>query len=100
MSLSEIPKEWDNSRAMKETDVTWIFTVDNDETDISVNEKENSSGYRESANSQAQSHEASRKNSVKTGDESRLYLFVLLLVSSGIFAVAVAKNKKEGDGHD
>lgn len=96
----EIPKEWDNSRAMKETDVTWIFTVDNDETDISVNEKENSSGYRESANSQTQSHEASRKNSVKTGDESRLYLFVLLLVSSGIFVVAVAKNKKEGDGHD
>ena len=85
---------------MKETDVTWIFTVDSDDTGVSVNEKGNSSGYEESANSPGQSHEASRKNSVKTGDESRLYLFVLLLVSSGIFAVAVAKNKKEGDEHD
>ena len=90
----EIPKEWDNSKALKQTDITWIFAVE---------EEQETDGIGGESARDGQTHRAAaektagftKKDSVKTGDTSPVEIFlVLLLVSGGM--IWMIRMKKGG----
>ena len=93
----EIPKEWDNAWALKKTDVSWIFTVydQNSAADDDNGLKENASGSSSGANSQAavKNTESKQKTSVKTGDNMPVEIMLLLLLGAGISIPVIRKWK-------
>ena len=93
----EIPKEWDNAWALKKTDVSWIFTVydQNSAADDDSGLKENASGSSSGANSQAavKNTESKQKTSVKTGDNMPVEIMLLLLLGAGISIPVIRKWK-------
>lgn len=82
----KIPTDWDNSFALKQTDVTWTFAVGEE-----VQEKEEKS-EENMANEKAHS---SGKDNVKTGDSSPVGLLIVLMISSGL-AVVILRFLKGG----
>ena len=93
----EIPKEWDNAWALKNTDVSWIFTVRDKDSGEGRSEKEKESGTEQSYESSSQASYkdtgGKQKTSVKTGDSMPLELMLLLLLSAGI-SIPVIKRWK------
>ena len=93
----EIPKEWDNAWALKKTDVSWIFTVydQNSAADDDNGLKENASGSSSGVNSQAavKNTESKQKTSVKTGDNMPVEIMLLLLLGAGISIPVIRKWK-------
>lgn len=94
----EIPAEWDNRMAQKKTDVTWIFTVNEEEKTSSSD----STGGSESGESTARpavtrDNGSKQADHVKTGDSSATELLLLLLLASGGM-VLVIKAWKGGRG--
>lgn len=80
----EIPAEWDNRMAQKAADVTWIFTVSENEeeqpSDTRKKENENSGSPVRTKNTGSK-----KAGHVKTGDSSEIeFLIVLLLASGGL----------------
>ena len=108
----EIPAEWDNRMAQQKTDITWIFTVNENEGSSSnssggASDHEDSSAKRKPSESPqtknnstqkaAQTKNGSaetgktKKEQVKTGDHSGIeILLVLLLCSGGVILVIKA----------
>lgn len=84
-SLS-IPSEWDNSYALRDAEVQWIFTVNE------TPEKENGSGKSQSADHK----KAQKTSSVKTGDFSKPEALFTLLLSSGTVILTVFICRKGG----
>ena len=94
----EIPAEWDNRMAQKKTDVTWIFTVNEEEKTSSSD----STGGSESGESTARpavtrDNGSKQADHVKTGDSSATELLLILLLASGGM-VLVIKAWKGGRG--
>ena len=85
-----VPKEWDNSYALREADVQWIFSVSEEDG------KTEQDGGKTPYNTDAEIHTAEAKSAVKTGDRSAVETGVLLLVFSsmtvlGILAVLICR---------
>lgn len=85
-----VPKEWDNSYALREADVQWIFSVSEEDS------KTEQDGGKTPYNTDAEIHTAEAKSAVKTGDRSAVETGVLLLVFSsmtvlGILAVLICR---------
>ena len=59
-----VPKEWDNSYALREADVQWIFSVSEEDG------KTEQDGGKTPYNTDAEIHTAEAKSAVKTGDRS------------------------------
>lgn len=72
----KIPADWDNSRALQKTDVTWTFA-----TEGSKKKEQEESRSDNTADTRAVS---SGKESVKTGDVSPVRLMWAILISSGL----------------
>lgn len=87
----EIPSEWDNSYALKKTDVTWIFsTSEQDDGDGGSGPDGNAgSGSTEQKNSGYQAQK------VKTGDSSPIEIVIAVLLCSGA-GIAVLCIRKGG----
>ena len=84
-SLS-IPSEWDNSYALRDAEVQWIFTVN-----------ENSEKKTGSGKSEASGHKKAQKvSSVKTGDFSQPEAAFMILLSSGAVILTVFICRKGG----
>lgn len=75
--MLKIPTDWDNSRALKKTDVTWTFATKekNQETEQEDMQTENSADAKTGA---------AGRNNVKTGDISPLRLLWAALIGSGL----------------
>ena len=81
-----IPSEWDNSYALRDAEVQWIFTVNENP------EKETGSGK-----SEASGHKKAKKvSSVKTGDFSQPEAVFMILLSSGAVILIVFICRKGG----
>ena len=85
----EIPDKWDNAYALRDAEVQWIFTV---------NEQEKTSGRDDG---QSFYGDASMKGSeysapVKTGDETEVKWAVILVIISGggVLAAAVYRKRR------
>lgn len=79
-SLS-IPEEWNNSYALREADVKWIFTVNEDE----VPEGENSSG---GGTALSRTGNTESFDPVKTGDETEIQgVFAVLFCSGAVLLI-------------
>lgn len=86
-----VPKEWDNSYALRQAEVQWIFSVKEEDT------KETEQGQEKiPQNTKTEAYMAEEKPAVKTGDESAVEAGVLFLVCSsvavlGILAVLICR---------
>lgn len=85
-----IPKEWDNSYALREADVQWIFSVSEEDG------KKPGQDGKTLQNTDVEIHTAEERSAVKTGDKSAVETGVLLLVISsmavlGILAVLICR---------
>ena len=93
----EIPKEWDNAWALKKTDVSWIFAVqdENSGKDETGELKENRAQSFSGNSSQASVKDtgSKQKSSVKTGDPMPVELMLLLLLAAGISIPVIKKWK-------
>lgn len=85
----EIPKEWDNTYALKKTDVTWIFAVKEKNETEHVSENNMNNDRDTGGAAQEKDVQSRRKNPVKTGDESKPVLLFLLLCGSGAIALSI-----------
>lgn len=79
----EIPAEWDNRMAQKKTDVTWIFTVNEQEKENSSGKTGNSGKNTSYDPPAAQNGSSSKSGQVKTGDYSGVEILLMLLLGSG-----------------
>lgn len=84
-SLS-VPSEWDNSYALRDAEVQWIFTVNE------MPEKATGSGKDQTADHK----KAQKTSSVKTGDFSQPEAVFMLLLSSGTVILTVFICRKGG----
>lgn len=91
----EIPKEWGNSYALQKTDVTWIFSVNENARDANGYSNVGGSGGSGGNRAGAVSRDTGSKkvSGVKTGDPSMPGLMLAVLVLSGAIAVFVKRCK-------
>lgn len=89
----EIPKEWDNAYALKKTDVTWIFSTSEEETEA----VENGSGQggNTGGGSAAAQGGGYQTQGVKTGDSSPVEIVIAVLLCSGAAAFVLWRRKGE-----
>lgn len=82
----EIPSEWDNRMAQKKTDVMWIFTVNEDETEtLNSSSGDSGEGKADNGSSVAKKNTSGEKTGpVKTGDFSGTEIMFVLLLGSGV----------------
>lgn len=95
--LLEIPKEWDNAWALKKTDVSWIFTVQDETSGMNQTEEQKQNGAQSLSGDSAQAFVkdtgSRQKSSVKTGDSMPVELMLLLLMAAGISIPVIKKWK-------
>lgn len=95
--LLEIPKEWDNAWALKKTDVSWIFAVQDETSGMNQTEEQKQNGAQSLSGDFAQASVkdtgSRQKSSVKTGDSMPLELMLLLLMAAGISIPVIKKWK-------
>ena len=95
--LLEIPKEWDNAWALKKTDVSWIFTVQDETSGMNQTEEQKQNGAQslsgDSAQASVKDTGSRQKSSVKTGDSMPVELMLLLLMAAGISIPVIKKWK-------
>ena len=95
--LLEIPKEWDNAWALKKTDVSWIFAVQDETSGVNQTEEQKQNGAqslsRDSAQASVKDTGSRQKSSVKTGDSMPVELMLLLLLAAGISIPVIKKWK-------
>lgn len=93
----EIPKEWDNTYALKKTDVTWVFAVSENEKTESVSPDKEYDSTHSNRDAQSKESQAEKKNPVKTGDDSEPIVLFLLLLGSGaiVLSIRIYKGGKE-----
>ena len=93
----EIPKEWDNAWALKKTDVSWIFSVQDETSEMDTteeqNENEDQSFSGDSFQSSVKDTGSKQKSSVKTGDPMPVELMLLLFLAAGISIPVIKKWK-------
>lgn len=81
----KIPSELNNSYALRDGDVKWIFTVEGEETDSIITQEE----------------DLNQKNAAKTGDDSPiLWYFVILAAGVLLMAGIMHIKKKEENKHE
>lgn len=80
-----VPEELNNPYALSRTDVKWVFTVQEDETEKNLQTDPGAYG-----------DDQSQSSPVRTGDESRTILWISILVSAGIAVIFTAALKKGG----
>lgn len=87
----EIPAEWDNRMARNKTDVTWIFTVKDEEKENPSDKTEGSGKTGAQGSPSTKDSSAGKAGHVKTGDHSGIeILLVILLCSGGVIFVIKA----------
>ena len=95
--LLEIPKEWDNAWALKKTDVSWIFAVQDETSGVNQTEEQKQNGAQslsgDSAQASVKDTGSRQKSSVKTGDSMPVELMLLLLLAAGISIPVIKKWK-------
>ena len=95
--LLEIPKEWDNAWALKKTDVSWIFAVQDETSGVNQTEEQKQNGAQslsgDSAQASVKDTGSRQKSSVKTGDFMPVELMLLLLLAAGISIPVIKKWK-------
>lgn len=95
--LLEIPKEWDNAWALKKTDVSWIFSVQDETSGMNQTEEQKQNGAQslsgDSAQASVKDTGSRQKSSVKTGDSMPVELMLLLLMAAGISIPVIKKWK-------
>lgn len=95
--LLEIPKEWDNAWALKKTDVSWIFSVQDETSGMNQTEEQKQNGAQSLSGDSAQAFVkdtgSRQKSSVKTGDSMPVELMLLLLMAAGISIPVIKKWK-------
>lgn len=95
--LLEIPKEWDNAWALKKTDVSWIFAVQDETSGMNQTEEQKQNGAQslsgDSAQASVKDTGSRQKSSVKTGDSMPVELMLLLLMAAGISIPVIKKWK-------
>lgn len=95
--LLEIPKEWDNAWALKKTDVSWIFAVQDETSGMNQTEEQKQNGAQslsgDSAQASVKDIGSRQKSSVKTGDSMPVELMLLLLMAAGISIPVIKKWK-------
>lgn len=95
--LLEIPKEWDNAWALKKTDVSWIFSVQDETSGMNQTEEQKQNGAQslsgDSAQASVKDTGSRQKSSVKTGDFMPVELMLLLLMAAGISIPVIKKWK-------
>ena len=95
--LLEIPKEWDNAWALKKTDVSWIFAVQDETSGMNQTEEQTQNGAQslsgDSAQASVKDTGSRQKSSVKTGDSMPVELMLLLLMAAGISIPVIKKWK-------
>ena len=95
--LLEIPKEWDNAWALKKTDVSWIFAVQDETSGMNQTEEQKQNGAQSLSGDFAQASVkdtgSRQKSSVKTGDSMPVELMLLLLMAAGISIPVIKKWK-------
>ena len=95
--LLEIPKEWDNAWALKKTDVSWIFAVQDETSGVNQTEEQKQNGAQslsgDSAQASVKDTGSRQKSSVKTGDSMPVELMLLLLMAAGISIPVIKKWK-------
>lgn len=93
----EIPKEWDNAWALKKTDVSWIFSVQDETSEMDTTEEqsenEDQSFSGDSFQSSVKDTGSKQKSSVKTGDPMPVELMLLLFLVAGISIPVIKKWK-------
>ena len=93
----EIPKEWDNAWALKKTDVSWIFSVQDETSEMDTTEEqsenEDQSFSGDSFQSSVKDTGSKQKSSVKTGDPMPVELMLLLFLAAGISIPVIKKWK-------
>ena len=93
----EIPKEWDNAWALKKTDVSWIFSVQDETSEMDTteeqNENEDQSFSGDSFQESVKDTGSKQKSSVKTGDPMPVELMLLLFLAAGISIPVIKKWK-------
>ena len=85
----EIPKSWDNAYALKKTDVTWIFAVNEKQKTTPGSDDGVENGEKSGTSAQEKAERSQRKNPVKTGDETELLPLLVLLLGSGAILLSV-----------
>ena len=93
----EIPKKWDNTYALKKTDVTWTFAVNENEKPESMSPDKKYDSECSDREGQSKENQAQKKKPVKTGDDSEPILLFLLLLGSGaiVLSIRIYKGGKE-----
>ena len=93
----EIPKKWDNTYALKKTDVTWTFAVKENEKPESMSPDKKYDSECSDREGQSKENQAQKKKPVKTGDDSEPILLFLLLWGSGaiVLSIRIYKGGKE-----
>ena len=95
--LLEIPKEWDNAWALKKTDVSWIFSVQDETSGMNQTEEQKQNGAQslsgDSAQASVKDTGSRQKSSVKTGDSMPVELMLLLLMAAGLSIPVIKKWK-------
>ena len=95
--LLEIPKEWDNAWALKKTDVSWIFAVQDETSGVNQTEEQKQNGAQslsgDSAQASVKDTGSRQKSSVKTGDSMPVELMLLLFLAAGISIPVIKKWK-------
>ncbi|MBU5482306.1 hypothetical protein [Blautia sp. MSJ-19] len=84
----EIPQEWDNSYALQKTDVTWTFSVKEDEN-ISEDVPDGETGARRGISTAVDYSGTNKKKGVKTGDETHVERWILLFIGTGAAVLAL-----------
>ena len=88
----EIPAGWDNRMAQKKTDVTWIFTVNEEESE-DVQEGSGKGNSGDSASLSKKNTAGQKSGQVKTGDTSEWEIMFIFLAVSGSLIILIKVRK-------
>ena len=93
----KIPEDWDNAYALRKTDVTWIFAVNEEKPSGQKSGEETGSDRKKGSPAKKKDFESKRRKAIKTGDVSEILPAVILLLgaASAVLLIRRFKGGKE-----